>query len=89
MPLFQRFQKMIKTVFRIMKSHLCGRPCMILKRLDETVADAILSYYILYHYFKISKIYQKFMGPLNQAHALMLTYYRRDPHNFKTIEWKL
>ena len=25
----------------------------------KTAADAILSYYILYHYFKTSKIYQK------------------------------
>ena len=54
----------------------------------KTVADAILSYYILYHYFKISKIYQQFMRPSNQAQALMLIYYRRAPHNFKTIEWK-
>ena len=38
----------------------------------KTVADAILSYYILYHYFKISKIHQQFMRPSNQAQALML-----------------
>ena len=54
----------------------------------KTVADAILSYYILYHYFKISKIYQRFMRPSNQTQAVMLIYYRRAPHNFKTIEWK-
>ena len=54
----------------------------------KTVADVILSYYILYHYFKISKIYQKLMQPSNQAQAVMLMYYWRAPHNFKTIEWK-
>ena len=54
----------------------------------KTVADAILSYYILYHYFKISKIYQRFMRPSSQTQAVMLIYYRRAPHNFKTIEWK-
>ena len=51
----------------------------------KTVADAILNYYILYHYFKIWKIYQKFMRLSNQAQALMLIYYRRVRHNFKTI----
>ena len=29
------------------------------------------------------------MRPSNQAQAVMLIYYRRAPHNFKTIEWKL
>ena len=61
MPLFQRFQKMIKNVFRIMKSHLCGRPCMILKRLDENCSRCNLKllYIIpLFQNFKnISKIY--------------------------------
>ena len=52
----------------------------------KIVEDAILSYYILYHYFKISKIYQQFMRPSNQTQALMLMYYRRARHNFKTIE---
>ena len=54
----------------------------------KTAADAILSYYILYHYFKTSKIYQKIMRPSNQAQALMLIYCRRAQIIFKTIEWK-
>ena len=37
----------------------------------KTVAHAILSYYISYHFFKISKIYQKFTRPSNQAQALI------------------
>ena len=53
----------------------------------KTVADAILSYYI-YHFLKISKIYQKFMRPSNQAQVLMHMYYRRVKHDFKIIEWK-
>ena len=28
------------------------------------------------------------MRPSNQTQAVMLIYYRRAPHNFKTIEWK-
>ena len=52
MPIFQKFQKVIKNVFRIMKPHLYSRPFMILKRLDENVADAILSYI---YYTTISK----------------------------------
>ena len=35
MPLFQKIQKVIKNVLKIMKPHLCSRPCMILKRLDK------------------------------------------------------
>ena len=54
----------------------------------KTVADAILSYYILYRYLKISKIYQKFMRPSNQAETVMLIYSRKAKYNLKTIEWK-
>ena len=54
----------------------------------KTVADAILSYYILYYIFKMSKIYQKCMQPSNQAQALLLMYYRKAQHDFKIIEWK-
>ena len=54
----------------------------------KTVADAIWSYYILHYFFKISKIYQKFMRSSNQAQALMLKYYRRAKNDFKVIEWK-
>ena len=87
MPLFQKFQKVIKNVFRIMKPHLCSRPFMILKRLDENCSRCNLKLlYIIPLFQNFKKIYQKFMRPSNQAQALMLIYYRRAPHNFKTIE---
>ena len=35
---------------------------------------------ILYHYFKITKIYQKCARPSNLAQAVMLIYYRRVQH---------
>ena len=35
MQLFQKFQKVIKNVFKILKPGLCSRLCMILKRMDE------------------------------------------------------
>ena len=46
----------------------------------KSVADAVSTYYISYHYFKISKICQKCVRPSNQAQAVMLIYYRRVPH---------
>ena len=61
-------------------------PAWFWKGWMKTVADAILSYYILYHYFKISKIYQQFMQASNQAQALVLIYYWRAQHDFKN-DW--
>ena len=86
MPWFQQFQKEIKNVFKIMKPQLCCKPCMILKRLDENCSRCNLKLlYIIYQYFKISNIYQKFMRPSIQAQAVMLVYYRRAPHDLKRL----
>ena len=86
MPLFQNFQKRSKMIFK--KSETTVDLAWFWNDWMKTEADLILSYYILYDYFKVSKIYQKFIRPSNQANAVMLMYYRRALHNFKTIEWK-
>ena len=73
----------------MIKPQLCSKPCMILKRLDENCSRCNLKLlYIIYQYFKISNIYQKFMRPSNQAQAVMLVYYRRAPHDLKRLNEK-
>ena len=86
---FKNFKKWSRMFLELWNHTFVVDPSWFWNDWMKTVADAILSYYILYHYFKISKIYQNFMRPSNKAQALMLIYYRRAPHNFKTIEWKL
>ena len=69
-----------------MKPQLCSRLCLILKRLDENCSRCNLKLlYIIYQYFKISNIYQKFMRPSNLAQAVMLVYYRKAPHDLKRL----
>ena len=79
-------QKVIKMFFRIMKPHLCSRPCMILKRLDENCSRCNLKLLSIIPLFQNFKNLPKIMRPSHQAQALMLMYYRRAQHDFKTIE---
>ena len=88
MPFFKNVKKISKMFSKFWNHAFAVDPAWFWNDWMNTVADAILSYYILYRYFKISKIYQKFMRPSNQVQAVMLIYYRRAKHNFQTIEWK-
>ena len=53
--IISKFQKVFKNAFRIMKPHLCSRPCMILKRLDENCSRCNLKLLYIIPFFKISK----------------------------------
>ena len=74
MPLFQRFQKVIKNVFKIMKPHLCSRPCMILKRPNENCSRCNLK--LLY----IIPLFQNFKNPPTIYETIKCIYTIEEPH---------
>ena len=88
MQLSQKVSQMWSKMFLELWNHTFAvDPAWFWNDWIKTVANANLSYNILYHFFKISKIYQTFMRPSKQARALMFIYYRRAPHDFSNWFW--
>ena len=70
MPLSQNLQKVIIDVLRIIKSHLCSRLCLILKRLDESCCRCNLKLLYIIPLFQNFKNLPKIFATIKPSTSL-------------------